>query len=182
MLPDDFKALRQQTENNDLSVLEHKVLFTRLLENQYKNQASHWWKQPVHWAGEIQYRQRFRESRQDTLYYLWLKSKYASIDLYYCEPTQRTDIKQYKSAKNVGLKYDLQNNSVKLGENCAFWFDLSPENVYQTLIDDLQTTMGKTYSWEEISQKFGEVKIVQYGDNAETLYYHENFGVYRKAD
>lgn len=181
MLPDDFKTLRQQAQNNDLSVLEHKVLFARLLENPYKNQASHWWKQPVHWTGEVQYRQRFRESKQEDLYYLWLKSKHASVDFYHCEPKQKFDISQYKSAKNVGQDFVLQNE-VKLGERCAFWFDLSPENVYQTLMDDLQMTMDKTYSWEEISQKFGEVKIVQYGDNAETLYYHENFGVYRKAD
>ncbi|GAA6171850.1 type I-F CRISPR-associated helicase Cas3f [Colwellia sp. KU-HH00111] len=158
----------------DLNGLEHKALAWQLFSGD--NNARVWWnvesKVMPYWCGEVQRQQRFRQSQQDEAYYLMLDDEFN-------QPYWRWFNENVRPAK-FGEVSEINISSVQKlskGKNIYFWFDQSPEHIYQTLSDELNMDLS------EIGQHFGELRITEFENSSNREYcYHNNFGMYQEVN
>ncbi len=169
-LPDNY---HKQESNNNLSLnkLEHKALAAQLFTGKYP--AKVWWQEQSHWCGEVQRQQKFRQSKTDNAVYLWLDDVYS-------------DIKWKMLNENVyPVKYGVSlvriiKHEVEQAEGNYFWFkDLSAKTIYENHIQEFKRS-GVEYSLEDISKRFGEVRLIDFNCNQKEYRYHPNLGIYQE--
>ena len=56
-----------------------------------------------------------------------------------------------------------------------FWFELDVRDIYKQLADDLSIN-----TLEEVSQRFGEVRLVEWDNYDQEYKYHSNLGLFRE--
>lgn len=147
--------------------LEHKALATELFA---EKGASIWWKNKPHWCGEVQRQQRFRASPQDEAYYLWLEDSYSAPKWKW----KNEHVYPAKFADQGSIAISNIEN-MEIGKGNHFWFNLDPLIVYSGLANDFAIELV------EVSQRFGEVRLIDYENNASQKYlYHSNLGLYKE--
>jgi CRISPR-associated endonuclease/helicase Cas3 len=163
-LPTDYKDKKSPFSN--LADLEHKALEIRLLGNKG---AKIWWRNAPHWCGEVQRQQRFRDSKQDEAYYLWLENEYAT-------PKWKWKNEHIYPAKfaDQGSIAISNSSEIKKGTGNHFWFNLDPLTVYSELAKDFSIDLA------EVSQRFGEVRLIEYENNTQQYNYHPDLGLYKE--
>jgi CRISPR-associated endonuclease/helicase Cas3 len=167
ILPDNPREM-------NLIGLEHRATANQIFGEKINSKASGgarvWWKYHPHWCGEVQRQQRFRKSKKDEAYYLFLKDEYS-----------RTTWKWIN--ENVfPVVYDAEPlieindiGSVKTVAGTRFWFDLDAKKIYAALAKDFAIELS------EVSRRFGEIRLVEYGEGDTQAYcYHPNLGVYQE--
>ncbi|MCF6320096.1 MAG: type I-F CRISPR-associated helicase Cas3, partial [Proteobacteria bacterium] len=155
---------------DNLVDLEHSALKEKLFAN--KGSAKMWWKNHPHWCGEMQRQQRFRESKKDDGYYLFLDNE--DSEVYWQQLNEDVYPSEFGELCTISIN---KENLIVLGNNNHFWFDLSANEIYTTLKNDPKIAVD---NFEQISKRFGEVRIVEYEVKAITQYtYHKNLGLYR---
>jgi CRISPR-associated endonuclease/helicase Cas3 len=154
--------------------LEHKAIATQLFGEKTTNGQSTggarvWWKNHPHWCGEVQHQQRFRDSKRDEAYYLWLEDEYLN------EKWQWKNENVYP-AKFAEPLIEIKNvELLNHAQGCGFWFELDAKSIYASLTTDFSIELS------EVSQRFGEIRLVQYEEGDERAYcYHPNLGVYQE--
>jgi len=152
-------------EYQNLIELEHKALAERLFDK--ATGARLWWEKHPQWCGEIQRQQRFRDSLKDEGYFLWLDNKFS-------KPEWRWK-NEAISPPEFGVPL-ININAVKLdafGTGVDFWFDQDALTVYQQLADDFALEL------EEVSRRFGEVRLTEFSNQAQEYNYHPSLGIYQ---
>jgi CRISPR-associated endonuclease/helicase Cas3 len=132
--------------------------------------AKVWWRNQSHWCGEVQRQQRFRDSKQDEPYYLWLVDDYAT-------PKWKWKNEHVYPAKFADQGTIVISDSGELNKATGnnFWFDLNPLKIYTELANDFSLYLS------EVSERFGEVRLIEYGNNSYQEYkYHPNLGLYKE--
>lgn len=154
--------------------LEHKAIAIQLFGHKAKDVqpsdgARAWWRSHPHWCGELQRQQRFRNSKKNEAYYLIIKDEYLDAKWQWknenvypaklCEPLiEIKDIKLTKATKDN-----------------RFWFELDAKKIYTELAKDFGIELS------EVSRRFGEIRLVEYGDgDAQAYCYHSNLGIYQE--
>lgn len=169
--PENYQDKKSPFSN--LVDLEHKALELCLMGNQ--SGAKVWWRNQSHWCGELQRQQRFRDSKQDEPYYLWLVDDYAT-------PKWKWKNEHVYPAKfaDQGAIVISNCNGIKMGKGNYFWFDLNPLTIYTELANDVPTN-DVPLDLSEVSERFGEVRLIEYGNNSYQEYkYHPNLGLYKE--
>ncbi|MBL4831667.1 MAG: type I-F CRISPR-associated helicase Cas3 [Aliivibrio sp.] len=159
----------------NLNELEHKALAAQLFYGD--KPAKVWWQDQVHWCGEVQRQQKFRQSNSDNAFYLWLQDDYSHIKWWWLNE----EVYPSKFGENslVSIVEETDDEIVQAKSN-LFWFDLSAKTVYQQLIEEFKSN-GIEYDLAKISQCFGEVRLVEFNSNRQEEYsYHPNLGVYQE--
>lgn len=150
--------------------LEHKAIATQLFGDKTTaiGGARVWWKKQPHWCGEVQRQQRFRNSKKDDAYYLVLKDEYSG------KRWQWKNESVYP-AKLCDPLVEIENIELVVTSNgCQFWFDLDAKIIYAELAKNFGIELS------EVGRKYGEIRLVQYGDNQPAYCYHPNLGVYEE--
>lgn len=164
-LPNNYKE--KQSPFFNLVDLEHKSLENRLIGN--KQGAKIWWRNKPHWCGEVQRQQRFRASPQDEAYYLWLEDSYSAPKWKW----KNEHVYPAKFADRGSIAISNTKN-MEIGGGNHFWFNLDPLTVYSELASDFAIDLL------EVSQRFGEVRLIDYENNTLQEYlYHPNLGLYK---
>ncbi len=168
-LPELFNLKDKKYLN--LIELEHKALAQQLFTGD--NPASIWWKKSPYWCGEVQRQQRFRNSKKDEAYYLWLVDEYTKP----CWKWKNEQVYPPKFGEGlIGIK-NLPDNEIQLGLDSQFWFDLSAQSAYSALAKDFNVEL------KEVSMRFGEVRLTEYNSNQQQEYcYHPNLGIYQDME
>ena len=165
-LPSQFKTKDGAYLN--LIELEHKALAQQLFSGE--SPANIWWKNSPYWCGEVQRQQRFRDSKKDEAYYLWLADEYT-------KPCWKWKNEQVYPPKFGEALIDIKNipsHEINLGVGVQFWFDLSAQTIYSALAKDFDI------DFKEVSMRFGEVRLTEYNSNQQQEYcYHPNLGIYQ---
>ncbi len=165
--------LPENKTDRSLIGLEHHATAIKLFgdkNDSNKAGAKVWWTNQAHWCGEVQQQQRFRKSQKDEAYYLILKDEYSK------EKWQWKNENVYP-AKLATPLVNIRNVELEKNvEGCRFWFDLGALAIYTTLVKDFA---GK-YDMQAISERFGEIRLVQYGEDDRAFDYHPNLGIYRE--
>ena len=166
MVPDGCN-LKDNTWSN-LVDLEHKALTRQLfIGNQ---PANVWWKNCPQWCGEVQRQQRFRDSPIDEAYYLWVTSEYSRPKWLW----KNENVRPAKFGDLSGISIEnIELGSYGIGND--FWFDLGAKSIYAQLANELTID-----TIEEISRRFGEVRLVEYEDCPQEYKYHSNLGVFQE--
>ncbi|MDO5770208.1 MAG: type I-F CRISPR-associated helicase Cas3f [Psychrobacter sp.] len=157
---------KAKAQYKHLTALEHMALFETLTKG--SKPANVWWQQHPHWCGEVQRQQRFRDSTKDTSYRIYFSDEYHDMTFKW----MNTD----KRPPELGDPLDdiKIENYHPTGNNSRFWFDLNPLTIYQQLMTDFALPIA------DISVKFGEFRITNYGDHQSKYFYHDNLGIYSK--
>ncbi len=161
------KAYKPNENGNyhNLVGLEHKALHWRLFNKD--TGARLWWEKLPHWCGEVQRQQRFRDSKKDEAYFLWLDDENS-------EPTWKWKNERVSPPKFGEPSADInQHEQVECGAGVDFWFEQDALSVYQQLAMDFGMDL------KEVSRRFGEVRLIDYGDNVPDYYYESGMGVYQ---
>jgi len=127
-----------------------------------------WWEKPPHWCGEVQRQQRFRDSKKDEAYFLWLDDEYS-------KPTwkwKNENVSPPEFGKSLS-KINLPEQ-YECGAGIDFWFKQDALTVYQQLAADLGLDL------REVSCRFGEVRLTEYGDTVQEYNYEAGMGVYQE--
>jgi len=148
----------------NLVELEHQALKDQLFSG--SRPAKVWWNSNIHWCGEVQRQQRFRDSKKDEAYYLLLDSPYR--EPYWQWKNEEASPPEFGDQSTIYPETDLE-----IASGNSFWFDFSAATIYQQLAED----MGLELS--EVGHKFGEVRLTEYKDNTKEYYYHPQLGVYQ---
>lgn len=165
-LPTQFKTTDGKYLN--LIELEHKALAQQLFGD---SSACVWWKNSPYWCGELQRQQRFRNSKNDQAYYLWLTDEYG-----YTKPCWKWKNEQVYPAKFGEGVIEIKNipsSEIKLGIGTQFWFDLRVQSIYSTLAEDFNIDL------KDVSLRFGEVRLTEFNSNQQEYCYHPNLGIYQ---
>jgi CRISPR-associated endonuclease/helicase Cas3 len=159
----------------NLNELEHKALSVQLFSGE--KPANVWWKKQPHWCGEVQRQQKFRQSQSDNAFYLWVKDEYSSIEWKWLND----NIYPPDFGENSHVRFDEQTpEEIVQAKGNYFWFDLSAKTVYQQLIEEFNLN-GTSYDLEEISKRFGEIRLTEFNSDQQTHYsYHPNLGIYQE--
>lgn len=162
------KTCRKQNQKFvNLVELEHKALAHNLFST--KDAAKVWWTSFPHWCGEVQRQQRFRDSMSDEAYYLWIKDHTSSpFWQWKNERVSPTEFGEGKIQINT-----IDDKAIKFGKRNLFWFDLKIENVYSELASNFDLEL------DEVSRRFGEVRLIEYGPSEEHYEFHPNLGIYK---
>lgn len=166
MVPDGCNLANLASWKN-LAELEHKALTLQLFKG--NKPVNVWWKGHPQWCGEVQRQQRFRKSQKDEAYYLWVTNEYS-------QPKWRWKNENVKPA-NFGELSGISIETVQLnkhGTGNDFWFDLDAEIIYAQLANELNID-----TLEEVSRRFGEVRLVDYGNCSQEYRYHPNLGLFQ---
>ena len=170
-------VLPSNKADRSLIGLEHKAIATQLFgEKQVKDGkeistggARVWWKNNPHWCGEVQRQQRFRKSKKDEAYYLFLENEYSD------EKWQWKNESVYPAKFADPLIEIINIKSVKMTEGCRFWFALDAKLIYAELAKDFGIELKK------VGERFGEIRLVQYDEGDERAYcYHPNLGIFQE--
>ena len=164
ILPDSYRRNARGAYQN-LIELEHKALHRRLFDKE--TGARLWWEKHPHWCGEVQRQQRFRDSKKDEAYFLWLDDEYS-------KPTWKWK-NENVSPPEFGEPLARINlvEQDECGADIDFWFQQDALTVYQ------QLAVGFGLDIREVSRCFGEVRLTEYGDTVQEYNYEPNFGVYQ---
>lgn len=165
-----IERVEKQTRSDDnLGRLEHKALFMQLFRSDLS--ASLWWKEQAHWSAVLQKRQPFRESVKDEALYLLADDH----KLYWQWLDESVYPPKMGAISGAGIEI-VEEEEPPLSIGFSFWFDLNPFNIYQQLAQDFNVSL------EEISRRFGEIRLVSYKKNDINQYrYMKNFGIYREV-
>ncbi|MCU7940627.1 MAG: hypothetical protein KZQ64_15705 [gamma proteobacterium symbiont of Bathyaustriella thionipta] len=124
----------------------------------------------VQWCGELQRQQRFRDSKKDEPYFLWINDEHSY-------PIWKWKNEHVKPAEYGEGK--IQINPIELdafAPGNGFWFDQDGLMVYQQL--------AKDFNWDlnNVSKVFGEIRLVEYENTTEEYSYHPNLGVFKEIE
>lgn len=159
--------LKDDTWRN-LVELEHKAM-TRQLFNGNKP-ANVWWKYHPQWCGEVQRQQRFRRSEKDEAYYLWVTDENDPMKWQW----KNENVTPAKFGELSGVL--IENIQIdRLGTGNDFWFDLDATEIYSQLAQELNIN-----TLEEVSRRFGEVRLIEYKNRPQEYQYHSNLGLFQK--
>jgi len=165
------KDSRGRYEN--LADLEHSALLVKLFSD--KGSAMMWWRNSPHWCGEMQRQQRFRSSPKDEAFYLCLQDVNARHE--WKRKNENVYPAEFGETSGGGISIT-DDSLVNLGKGSHFWFELNASSIYEALVNDPIINGNK---FNEISEQFGEVRLVAYNDNKKEVYlYHENLGLYKE--
>ncbi len=162
------------TENDgkyfNLNTLEHKALNEQLFTiNKLDKSADVWWKEKVHWCGEVQNQQKFRDSNKDNAFYLYLRG-----DEYHWQWLNE-NVRPAKLGEPSLVRINMNHPEVEVAEGNNFWFDLSPHTIYEKLVHDFSIDLN------EVAKRFGEIRLTEYKNDTEDKYeYHPQLGVYQE--
>ena len=164
----------------DLVHLEHRALahclfaFEKTEDGKKPPKAANiWWKARPHWSGEIQRQQRFRQSKQDEAFYLWLENDYSKPYWRWKNEAKRPPELGDLSGTNIHI--DPPNERLVFGNCSHFWLDLDSKTVYAQLATDFSTD-----NLADISKRFGEVRLIEYDNHQIQEYeYHPELGIYQ---
>lgn len=154
---------------SNLNELEHAALKNQLFTGT-KN-AKLWWSEQPHWCGEMQKQQRFRESKKDEAYYLFVEYEYRSPDWRWLNENAQP-LKEPTKELGIELK---QVSSLDKGKNSGLWFDTRPLAVYSQLAQDIGIDLP------EVSRRYGEVRVVEYKGNDKPYFWHESLGLFQEV-
>ncbi len=145
--------------------LEHRRLWEALLGTQKTAEsAALWWRYPLNWNAEMQRRYPFRQSAQETQYYLSL------------EEDEESMVFVNRDAGPSGSKQsgDFDYPGLALADGNSLWMDNDYPQLYRRLAD----TLGMEFA--QISERFGEINLRKPGeDEADTWRFHPALGVFR---
>ncbi|MBW6453091.1 MAG: type I-F CRISPR-associated helicase Cas3f [Methyloprofundus sp.] len=167
ILPAQYNKTKDGKYMN-LIELEHKSLALQLFGG--NEPANIWWQSAPYWCGEVQRQQRFRNSKKDEAYYLWLTDEYGKS----CWKWKNEQVYPPKFGEALIDIKTIHENEIELGSGSQFWFDLSAQTIYSKLAGDFNV------DYKEVSMRFGEVRITQYNSNQQEYCYHPNFGIYQE--
>ena len=162
-----------ETVTKNLVSLEHKALRETLLTSSMS--AKLWWDKTPFWCGEVQKQQRFRNSKKDEALYLTLDNEkekwlWKNEHVY---PARWTD-----QISGSGFSIRVSEN-LDISDCNGFWFELSAQDIYQKLADELPEKMDI----EKVGCRFGGVRLVNYDKNEpDEYYYSQNLGVYQEVE
>ncbi len=163
VLPEKYKTQRDKYCN--LVELEHKALSDRLFSQD--NGARLWWENSPSWCGEVQRQQQFRKSKQDESYYLCLRDKYSS--LYWQWKNEHIYPAEFgEGAINI-TNYEFD----KIADGNDFLFDIDVKDIYKELSKDFKIDL------KQVSEKFGEVRLIEYENKQQEYNFNPNLGVYK---
>ncbi len=154
---------------SNLVELEHKALTQQLFTG--NKPANVWWKYHPQWCGEVQRQQRFRASPQDEVYYLWIVDKYSPARWQWKN-------ENVKPAEFGELSGDISIDNFQLqshGSGNDFWFELDEKAIYTQLAGELNIR-----TLEEVSRRFGEVRLIEYDNYPQEYKYHPNLGLFQE--
>jgi len=161
-LPQKYK----ESARKNLVCLEHMALLDKLFTG--SDSAKLWWKNHPHWCGEVQRQQRFRDSKKDEAYYLWLDDEYSTPKWQW--KNEQVSPPEFGEPSILINKVELEEPATGNG----FWFEQNLLNVYQELAHDFSLEL------KEVSRRFGEVRLVEYGKgNSGEYSYHPYLGIYQ---
>lgn len=154
----------------NLGELESVALAWQLFTGEKK--AKVWWANHPHWCGEVQRQQRFRDSKKDEAYYLFVEDEYRSPQWRWLNeavyPAKMTEV--------LGVKIEDVKN-IDMGEGVDFWFDLDAVEIYKNLADDFSIEL------DEVSHRFGELRVTEYRQSEyQEFLYHKNLGLFQEVD
>jgi CRISPR-associated endonuclease/helicase Cas3 len=158
-------------EFDNLIHLEHRALAHCLFDKKQEKSigADVWWKSKPHWCGEVQRQQRFRNSKSDEAYYLWLDNEYSKVK--WCWKNENVMPAKFGEGDIRITHLPIEN--LKLGSGSHFWFDLDAKQIYSQLVHDFKIDMP------EVSKRFGEVRLISYDNSVEEYEYYPQLGVYQ---
>jgi len=162
-----IKSKQPPLEN--LVALEHQALLEKLFKN--PDSAKLWWKEQAHWCGVLQNLQAFRKSAKDEALYLLYKNN----DLTWEWKNEAVYPPKMGALSGAGILIK-EETAIAPNEGISFWFDLNPLKIYAELANDFNI------SEEEVSQRFGELRLVSYNNNDINEYkYFPNLGIYQEV-
>jgi CRISPR-associated endonuclease/helicase Cas3 len=126
-----------------------------------------WWEKHPHWCGEVQRQQRFRDSTKDEPYFLWLDDEYSKPTWKWKNENVSPPVFGEPPAKISLLEQD------ECGTGIDFWFKQDAMSVYQHLAADFGLDL------REVSRRFGEVRLTEYGDAVQEYNFEPGMGVYQ---
>lgn len=171
-IPDEIKTKGGNYLN--LNELEHKALAAQLFSGE--KPAKVWWQEKPHWCGEIQRQQKFRQSKSDNAFYLWLQDEHANIEWKWLNE----DVYPAKFGENSLVDIVEKSDDVTQAKGNHFWFDLSAKTIYKRLIKEFKNN-GIECDLAKISQRFGEIRLIEFNSNQQAEYsYHPNLGIYQE--
>ncbi|WP_340679501.1 type I-F CRISPR-associated helicase Cas3f [Paraglaciecola sp.] len=168
----EITSIEKNTDGEYLNLgsLEHVALAWQLFSGEKK--AKVWWANTPYWCGEVQRQQRFRDSKQDEPYYLFVVDE--SHNPHWCWLNENVHPPKMTTETPIRIE-TLQ--CLSLGSNVNFWFDLDVLNIYSKLAEDFAIEL------REVSQRFGELRITEYSDsNYQEYWYHKNLGLFQEID
>ncbi len=175
---------------NKLNELEHQAIIKQLF-GQYKNEqhkinneskfvrsAKPWWKENIHWSGELQSQQKFRESEgRDIILCRYLESELHPIK--WKEKVNKKTAYEHnrlESLENVDITPE---NTINYGSSVDFWYNFDEEKIYLELL----TTLENYENLSAVSRRFGELIAPVYKNaNKQYFNYHIQLGLYRVTD
>ena len=163
-LPASYRSNENGAYQN-LIELEHKALHGKLFNK--KRGARLWWEKHPHWCGEVQRQQRFRDSKKDEAYFLCLEDEDS-------KPTwewKNEDVSPPEFGEPLA-KINLVEQD-ECGVGVDFWFKQDALTVYQQLARDFSLGL------KNVSRRFGEVRLTEYGGTVQEYNYEPGMGVYQ---
>lgn len=154
----------------NLGELESVALAWQLFNGEKK--AKVWWANNPHWCGEVQRQQRFRDSKKDDAYYLFVEDEYRPPQWHWLNEA----VYPVKMTTEIGINIKNVKN-IDIGERANFWFDLDVGDIYANLAKDFSIEL------DEVSRRFGELRVTEYRqDNYQEFCYHKNLGLFQEID
>ena len=163
----------------NLVELEHNALVLSLFspedmtETEWKA-ADHWWKNQLHWCGELQNQQRFRQSDCAESYRLWIERAYKAPSFKWFDTAEKDPQKRIKLPEQNGTVIRFEHE-LQTAVQIDFWIDLNPVPIYQHLATELCSG-----DLESVSLRFGEIIIVDY-KTGERYSYHNQLGLFMQS-
>lgn len=163
------KELKNRSWSN-LVELEHKALTCQLFSG--NKPAKFWWKKNPHWCGEMQRQQPFRKSEQEDPYYLFIKNKNSAPEWKW--KNEHVSPPKFGEVSSISIK---RINLDNFGKGNDFWFNIDAVAIYEQLAEDF-----KADSLEEVSRRFGELRLREYENKQIEYKYHPDLGVFEEID
>ncbi len=168
ILPEKYETINSKYKN--LVELEHKALVLKLISKHNTVNAKAWWEHHPQWCGEVQRQQRFRKSPQDEAYHYWITNEYRHAKWLW----KNEHVRPAKFGEPSAISIE-NIKQIDIDDGNDFWFELNAKDIYQQLADDLGID-----ALDEVSRRFGEVRLVEWDNNAQAYKYHSNLGLFRE--
>jgi len=123
--------------------------------------AALWWREPLTWCGELQYRKPFRQSRPESQYFLLIEEEDDIPDFYF-----------HDDGPSGRKKSDItQIPELSLAQGVSVWIKVDCHTIYQQLADSFNMEL------KEVSTRFGEISLPDSESNQWS--YHPFLGVFK---